>query len=62
MLRKGRPRIHWDKLTRNIRQRANLSQMQLASALRVSQPSVSLWEQGLIVPTRRLRKKLEAIA
>lgn len=61
-MRKGRPRIHWCKLTRNIRSRGNLTQAQLAATIKASQPAVSLWEQGLIVPTRKYQRKLEAIA
>lgn len=61
-MRKGRPRIHWCKLTRNIRLRAGLTQAQLAAAIKASQSAISLWEDGFITPSRKYQRKLEAIA
>lgn len=43
-------RDHFAKLLRAYRQRANLSQFDLAEALGVSQNSISQWEKGLYMP------------
>lgn len=62
IMRKGRPRIYWDKLVQGIRRRGHLSQQQLAKLLNTSQPVISNWEWSVAEPQLRFKRKLEVLA
>lgn len=46
---------------KELRTRANMTQVQLAKKMNVDQSTVSLWETGKTFPVRKLHKKLAKV-
>ena len=53
---------YWSRIIKQIRERSNLSQIQLAELLQTKQANISRWESGGITPKREFQERLEGLA